>query len=222
MDSLKYLALVISLLILPVFASAEITAVAQPRDYSEIADDLIGSREGGFGVPNGTDVSGLEVLSIEGETVALDDLWAEKPLMLIFYRGGWCPFCNAQIRELSLGYSEFEERGVEIAVVSVDRPDVAILTKKTYEVPFPVLSDQDLVAHKAFNVILQMTQEDAARTLERRGRDYTEWSGRDHLAIAIASSFLIGTDGEVKWSTVVEDYRSRPTPEQLLSAIEAM
>lgn len=193
---------------------------AQPREYDEMAEELLGTRQSELGIENGTDVTGLTIQTAEGKDLSLDTLFADEPLMLIFYRGGWCPFCNAQIRELAQRYSEFEEVGVEIAVISVDKPDASTLTKSAYNVPFPVLSDQDLIAHEAFNVVFEVSKEEAKQIMERRGRDLTEWSGRDHLSYAVASSFLIGTDGEVKWSTVVEDFRSRPTPEQLLEAIE--
>lgn len=220
MINVRYFCLIITLLTLSVNSFGEATKIAMPRDYNDIANELIGTREGGYGVDNGTAVNGLVVNSIEGKPFSLDELWREKPAMVIFYRGGWCPFCNAQIRELSLAYPEFEKRGVEIAVISVDKPDASSLLKKTYEVPFHVLSDQDLVAHKAFNVVLEISAEKAKKAKETFGLDFKEWSEREHLAIAVASSFLVDTEGKVTWSTVIKDYRSRPSVEQLLSAIE--
>jgi len=108
--------------------------IAPPREYEEMADELLGTRQRGLGVENGVDVTGLVVQTAAGENLSLDTLFADKPLMLVFYRGGWCPFCNTQIRELAQRYSEFDELGVEIAVISVDKPDISTLTKSTYEV----------------------------------------------------------------------------------------
>ena len=148
----------------------------------------------------------------------MNDLWEDQALMVVFYRGGWCPYCNMQIRELSDDYAAFEEQGVMPVLISVDKPEVAALTTETYEIPFPVLSDSDLAAHEEFNVVYKLTAQEIQRA-ESRGRDFGDWSGRDHETIAIASSFLVDSDGVVQWSTVLQDYTSRPTVEQLMTAI---
>lgn len=221
MTKVRHIGFFIALLALSTTVFGEATKIATPRDYNKAANELLGSREGGFGVDNGTDVSGLVVNSIDGSPFAMNQLWAENPTMIIFYRGGWCPFCNAQIRELSLAHPEFTARGVDIAVISVDKPDASSLLKKTYEVPFSVLSDQDLAAHKAFNVVMEIPEERAKKVKDSFGLDFKEWSGRDHLTIAVASSFLVGTDGKVKWSTIIKDYTIRPSAKQLIAAIDS-
>ena len=196
--------------------------IANARDYETVTDDLLGSRYNELGLAPGTQLADVTVLNIDGEVVALNKLWADQPLMLVFYRGGWCPYCNAQIHELSQRYPEFKNRGVEIAVVSADKPDAASLVKSSYEIPFPVLSDQDLAAHQAFNVTLTLDADYIARVRDKFGINFSQWSGREHGSIAAASSFLIGVDGTVQWGTVLESYRSRPTPDQLLAAIDQL
>jgi len=221
MIAVRYFGLIIILLTLPLISFAEAIKNATPRDYNTVENELLGTSAKGFGVVIGTNVSGLIVSSIDGNPFNMDQLWRDKPTMIIFYRGGWCPFWNTQVRELSLAYSEFKKRGVEIALISVDKPDASTLLKKAYEIPFPVLSDQDLVAHNAFNVVKTISEERARKAKETFGLDFKEWSDRDHLTIAVASSFLVDTEGNVQWSTVLEKYSSRLSPEQLLSAIDA-
>lgn len=196
---------------------AEIEKLAKPKAYSSIDEGSIGTREGDLGVANGHKVSMLSMPDHNGEMVSLSDLWEEKPLMVIFYRGGWCPYCNMQIKELSDEYAKFEAAGLLPVLVSVDKPDASALLSKTYEIPFPVLSDQDLAAHTEFNVVLKM-DEGRVASAKDRGLDFAEWSGQDHSSIAVASTFLIDTNGVVQWSTVLENYRSRPTVDQLISA----
>jgi len=199
-------------------AFAQIDQVANPRAYKTIDESTLGTRQADYGVPNGHQVGDITITDIDGAEVTMSDLWGEQPLMVVFYRGGWCPFCNMQIRELSEDYAAFEEQGVTPVLISVDQPDVAALTTETYDIPFPVLSDSDLIAHEEFNVVYKLTAQEIQRA-EQRGRDFGDWSGRDHESIALASSFLVDSDGVVQWATVIEDYTSRPTIEQLITAI---
>lgn len=90
-----------------------------------------------------------------------------------------------------------------------------------YDNPFPVLSDPNLTAHKAFDVVLEL---DAA-TLEKYqayGINLRDWSGKDHNSIAVASAFVIDQSGRVVVSHAPEDYASRPSIEQLLALISDM
>lgn len=199
-------------------ALGQVDQLAPERAYKIIDESTIGTRDGDLGVPNGHVVSDVSISDTDGNLVALDELWKDQALMVVFYRGGWCPYCNMQIRELSEDYAAFEKEGVLPVLISVDQPDVTSLTTETYDIPFPVLSDQDLVAHTEFNVINKLSQEHLDWAASR-GRDFADWSGRDHQTIAVASSFLVDTNGVVQWSTVLEDYTSRPTVKQLMAAI---
>ena len=201
-------------------ASAEITEIAKPRAYKPIEATQIGTRDDDLGVANGHQVGPVQITGYEGNAVALSDLWQEQPLMVIFYRGGWCPFCNMQIKELSDHYAEFEAAGVLPVLISVDKPDAASLTTQTYDIPFPVLSDQTLVAHNEFNVVNKLSDEQKQRAAGR-GLDFAEWAGNDHGVIGVASSFLVDTKGVVQWSTVLKDFTKRPTKDQLIAAINA-
>jgi len=201
------------------YSYAEIEKVANPRAYVAIDDKKIGTREDGLGVENGHKVADIVLAEHYGGSISLTDLWAGHPLIVIFYRGGWCPFCNAQIKEMADNSERFEEIGVLPVFISVDTPDAVSLTNQTYQIPFPVLSDTNLKAHTEFNVINKISDELQERAASR-GLDFSEWSGSDHGVIAHASSFLVDTNGVVQWSTVVKDYRSRPSIDQLIAAIE--
>ena len=83
--------------------------------------------------------------------------------------------------------------------------------------PFPVLSDPDLNAHEAFNVVLQVGPVGVAG-LAAYGHDIEKWSGKDHHKTAVPAVFLV-RDGKVAWAHVARDYKTRPSTEQLLAAV---
>jgi peroxiredoxin len=193
--------------------------ISGPRDYSLASDGSLGTLAEGTGIEAGQPAPDAQLLSVDNEEIALSDLWEDQDVLLIFYRGGWCPFCNAQIRDLTVQYEGFEERGLLPVLVSVDKPDVAAVASATYEVPFPIMSDSDLDAHKAYNVVLEISDEQYEATLAR-GRDLEDYSGEDHHVYAMASSFLIEQGGQLVWSHLDLDYRTRPSPEQYLQVAD--
>jgi len=190
---------------------------SSPKPLTEPATDALGTREDGLGLAVGATIPPFEIEDFRGNpfsSTAIND----APTLVVFYRGGWCPFCNFQIRELSQSHDEFKALGVLLIAISVDRPDAAAVTRNVYEVPFPVLSDPELKAHEAFNVVLQLDAAGVAR-LAKYGHDIEKWSGKDHHKMAVPAVFLV-RDGKVAWAHVARDYKTRPSAEQLLTAVK--
>jgi peroxiredoxin len=191
--------------------------VSSPKPLTEPAADALGTREDGLGLAVGAAILPLEIQDFRGETFSSRAI-NEADTLIVFYRGGWCPFCNFQIRELSQSYDKFKALGVSLVAISVDRPDAAAVTRNAYEVPFPVLSDPDLKAHEAFNVVLQLDAAGVAR-LAKYGHDIEKWSGKDHHKMAVPAVFLV-RDGKVAWAHVARDYKTRPSTQQLLTVVK--
>ncbi len=189
------------------------------KEHRMPADSLLGYLPEGIGIPAGNQAPDAELRDFEDRVVPLRDLWAEGPILLVFYRGGWCPYCNFQIRELTDAYPEFAERGVTPVAVSVDRIEEAAQTQATYTIPFPVLVDPDLATHHAFRVAHHVDDAELQR-LKGFGIDLEAASGQTHHTIAIPSLFLIDPKGIIRWAHADTDYTVRPSPAQILAAID--
>jgi peroxiredoxin len=153
----------------PTPPSAPTFEASSPKPLTEPTIDALGTREDGLGLPVGAAIPPFEIQDFRGEvfsSTAIND----ANTLVVFYRGGWCPFCNFQIRELGQSHDEFKALGVSLVAISVDQPDAAAVTRNAYEVPFPVLSDPHLKAHEAFNVVLQLDAAGVAR-LAKYGHD---------------------------------------------------
>jgi len=188
------------------------------REHANPPDAQLGTLPDGVGIAVGQPAPVVTVRDLEGEELLLSSLWRDRRVLLFFYRGGWCPYCNFQIHQLAEAFSHFDERGVGLAAISVDRVQEATRTSALWEIPFPVLSDQDLAAHDAFRV----RNEVDAETLERlrsMGMDLEESAGREHHVIAVPAIFLIDQEGVVRWAHADLDYRTRPSPAQVLGAL---
>jgi len=192
------------------------------REHAATPANALGSRPKGVGLEVGAMLPDVSAHDAQGREVSLRQLAkAEGPLLLVFYRGGWCPYCNFQVRSLTTHAAAFQKRGVLPVLISVDRQSVAARSKQTYDVPFPVLSDSDLSVHEAFHVLNQMHDSTASR-MKGRGIDLEEYSGRKHHTVAIPSVFLIEKDGRIAFSHAARDHKTRPTPEQLLGKIDTL
>ncbi len=193
--------------------------MAKPYQYPP--KDNLGTRPDGVGLPVGAIAPSALLKDSEGRTVHLRDLSKAGSILLVFYRGGWCPYCNFQIRELTKAFPEYLQRGVRPVAISVDRPEESAKTQATHAIPFPVLSDPDLVAHRAFNVVHHAEDAEVAR-LKGFGIDLERASGKQHHEIAVPSLFLIDQKGVVRWSHADEDYKVRPSTQQIIAAIDAL
>lgn len=185
------------------------------------SDDEIGELPEGVGLAVGESMPDVSAKNSDDEEVRLQEIGDDSSLMVFFYRGGWCPFCNFQIREITEAYEQFSDRGILPVAVSVDQPDKAAETDRAYDIPFPVLADPDLEIHQGFNVTFEADEEEVEQ-LAGFGIDLEAASGRDHNTFAIPGVFIIDSDGTVTWAHANLDYRVRPSVEQLLSVIDGL
>lgn len=192
-----------------------------PERLPELQEaDISSLGQSDTGIAVGKKVPAFSVVTHKGESMALSRLLGQAPIMVVFYRGGWCPYCNTQIRQLTEAWPEFERRGVTPVLISADKPDASAMAQATYEIPFPVLSDPDLKAHEAFDVVVQI-DDATAKKYRGYGIVLEDWSGRDHHKIAAPGVFLLDGNGIVQWAHVSEDYKTRPSVEQLLAVLDS-
>jgi peroxiredoxin len=186
-------------------------------DYSYPGADRVGTLAPNTGIAVGHRVPELHARGLDGKEVTLASLYAKQPVLLAFYRGGWCPFCNTEIHALTTAFPEYEKLGVLPVAVSVDKPEA---TEGSYKIPFPVLSDSDAKWIEAFHVVNKVEGEQLA-TIQGFGIDIEKWSGKTHHEIAIPSLFLIDRTGVVRWAHSDPNFKVRPSTEQILAAIRS-
>lgn len=181
----------------------------------ETPADRLGSAPPGTGLRAGERAPDSDLVAVTGERFRLSSAWATRPAFLVFYRGGWCPFCNLQLHQLAEALPEFERRGVGIVAISVDLPGAEARTQAKQGVPFPMLSDPRLVAHRAFNVI-HVADDAQVQRLASMAIELEAYAGQTHHSFAISSIFLVDTAGVIRFAHVDDDYETRPSPRQLL------
>ena len=190
-----------------------------PLQYRAVAEQALGINENEKGLPVGQKIDSVEIVDIDGEPYQIRQAWSEKTALIVFYRGGWCPYCNFQLRELAKKHEQLEAAGLQVVAISADTADKAATTLAQFDIPYPILSDPKLIAHEAFNVVLQVDDE-RLEWYKSKGLFLKDWSGQEHNKVAVASAFIVDRQGRVLFSHAPIDYATRPSIDQLLSVID--
>jgi len=162
----------------------------------------------------------FEVLTVESQPLKYDPEAMDKPLVLTFFRGGWCPYCNLHLSEMRKAESELKEMGFDIWFVSMDQPSVLYASLEQPDIGYTILSDSSLSATRAFGIAFRMPDELVERYLDY-GVDLEAVSGETHHVLPAPSTFLIGADGVIRFEYTNPDYKVRLHPDVLLAAARA-
>lgn len=168
----------------------------------------------------GEKIPQVSLADLDGNDFNLIEAVTSKPTILIFFRGGWCPYCNAHLSELSEYEKEFLDLGYQIIAISADKPEA--LREGFSEKPFnyTLLSDNELVAASAFGLAYKVSDELYSQLLEY-GINLEKASGKSHHLLPVPAAYVIGTDSVIKFLYVNPDYKIRVNPKVLLAAAKA-
>jgi len=155
-----------------------------------------------------------------GKPVALAAELRKGPVVLKFYRGGWCPYCNLDLRAYQQALPELRSLGAQMIAVSPEAPDHSLSTAEKNALAYPVLSDVGAKVAGAYRLAFQLSEE--LKTIYRsRGRDLAEWNGGD-WTLPAPGTFVIGPDGRIALAHVDADYRSRLEPAAAIAVLRRL
>lgn len=168
----------------------------------------------------GTQIPEVAVRNIEGERVQLRQMVSNKPTVLVFYRGGWCPYCNRHMADLQEVEQAITELGYQILAISADRPEKLKESAGEHKLEYTLLSDSPMEASKAFGLAFKVDEATVERYLQN-GIDLEADSGYDHHLLPVPAVYILDTDGTIQFQYVNPDYRLRIKSQVLLAAAEA-
>jgi peroxiredoxin len=160
----------------------------------------------------------LSLPDATGQTVALRNLWQRGPLVLIFYRGGWCPYCNLELRAWQQQLPALKHTGAGLVAISPQTPDNSLSTAEKNALAYPVLSDSSLAAAEAFGVAFMLPPE-LIELYGRVGNDLPVLNGNGQWALPLPATYVIDRDGRIVFAHIEADYRERAEPAQVLQAV---
>ena len=169
----------------------------------------------------GSDVPDVTLQSASGETVKLRSLTQDELSIIVFYRGGWCPYCNTQLAGLAEIESQLADMGYQIIAISPDSPENLKSAEKKGELNYELYSDSDFEAIDAFEIGFTLAPE-TLKQYKDYGIDLAEVSGGENEnRLPVPAVFIAGPDNVIRFVYANPDYTTRISTDKLLSAAKA-
>lgn len=206
----KYVMMILLLTLIPGLSGSTVFAQFSRTDIHDEASQVQPLLPGMAAV-------NFDVLDVHGQPVHFDAQNLNKPLVLTFFRGGWCPYCNLHLAELRKAEAELKAMGFDIWFVSIDQPEVLYESLDQPDIAYTIYSDSKLQATRAFGLAFRMPDEMVERYLEW-DIDLEAASGETHHVLPAPATFIIGSDGIIQFEYTNPEYKVRLHPDVLLAA----
>jgi peroxiredoxin len=168
----------------------------------------VGNRAPAFALPDAT-----------GGVVDLGTLLKKGPVIVTFYRGGWCPYCNLELKAFQEVLPEIKAAGASLVAISPEKPDDTLSTAEKSALTFPVLSDVGQKVGRAFGIVYDFTDE-LRGAYQGLGREIPALNGTPgEWALPVPATYLVDRDGIIVYAYVNVDYRDRGEPRDVLAVL---
>jgi peroxiredoxin len=195
-------------------------------DFMNEVDAIIAKakalHQGDNAIKIGQKAPNFELPNAEGKRVSLDRLLEKGPVVITFYRGDWCPYCNLQLRALQAKLSDIHALGATLVAISPQVPDGSMSKDEIRKMGFVVLSDQDAKVTSQYGLAWKVPEFLEEHMRVDRNLDLEKINNGNASILPIPGSFVLGVDGYVKWSYVNVDYRTRSEPDEMIEALKKL
>ena len=177
------------------------------------------------GVPAGAAKPGhalpdTPMLDAHGAPTSLHAATAGRPAVIVFYRGGWCPYCNLALRTYSQElHPALTERDVELIAVSPQKPDGSLSTQQKNELPLPVLSDPGNALSGELGILLPARTKEIRAAQEKIGTDLPTVNADGTENLPMPTVALIDAEHQLRWIDIHPDYTTRTEVSDILAAV---
>jgi peroxiredoxin len=144
-------------------------------------------------------------------------LLKQGPVVLTFYRGDWCPYCNLQLRAYQAILPRIRELGANLVAISPQTPDNSLSTAEKKGLTFPVLSDGGNAVARRYGLVFSLSE-----TLRTTGANLPSFNGDDSWDLPMPGTFVIAPDGTVRLAFVDADWTRRLEPAAILDALQRL
>jgi peroxiredoxin len=184
-------------------------------------EDLARSFDPSSAIQVGQLLPDFSLSSATGDMVTKAQLLAKGPILISFYRGGWCPFCSLELRALQKRLPEFEAKGVTLVAISPELPNQSLSTVEKIQLQFKVLSDVGNTFARQLGIVWK--QPDYLRPLfDKFDHNLVPRNGDDSFELPIPASLLVDQQGVVRNIFLDIEYKNRLEPEVALQWIDEL
>lgn len=159
--------------------------------------------------------------SATGRIITLAGRLAEGPVVLTFYRGAWCPYCNLTLHALQQAHAAIKARGAQLIAISPQIPDESLSLAEKHQLGFDVLSDIGCATATEYGLSFDIGEE-LAGVYDRLGFEMERVNAGHARTLPLPATFVIAPDGTIAWAFVDTDYTKRAEPADILAALDEL
>jgi peroxiredoxin len=195
---------------------AEIAAAMTQADLDLSASGILDAA-----LKAGDQAPDFALIDTRGGSVRLSHALASGPVVLSFYRGGWCPYCNLELRALQKALPDFTALGASLIAVSPQTPDQSLNTAEKNDLAFAVLSDTGSFTAKAYGIAFDLAEE-LRPIYTKFGQALPDGNGDGSWVLPLPATYVIDRDGIIAFAYVDVDYRNRLEPATITATLAAL
>lgn len=166
----------------------------------------------------GAKIPSFSLKDATGKTVSSDDLLKDGNLVLVFYRGAWCPYCNTYLRKLQKNLPQIKAAGGQLVAISVENADKSSTIVKKNELEYTVLSDSGLTVARSFGIVYEMPKE-TSELYKSKGFDLAKYNNLEKAELPLSATYVINRQGEIVYAFLEPDYTKRAEPKEILETL---
>ena len=160
----------------------------------------------------------FSLVNVHNKEMSLDLVSGSKATIISFYRGGWCPYCNIELKALQGALAEFKSKGASLVAITPETPDSSLTTSEKNELEFEVLSDINNDLAKQIGLVFQLPP--ALQSIyDKFGIDVAKHNKNESFELPMPATFVLNENNEIVYSFVNEDYTKRADIEAILAAL---
>lgn len=195
-------------------------------DFMKGVDDAISQakafEQGANAISVGQQAPNFELPNPNGEIISLEQLLTKGPVIVTFYRGSWCPYCNLQLRALQARLEEINALDATLVAISPQVPDGSMTKDEISKMDFTVLSDQDAKIASQYGVAWEVPTFLLEHMRIDRNLDLETINNGNGSVLPIPATFVLDRHGIITWRYVDVDYRTRSEPDDVIKALKKL
>jgi len=195
-------------------------------EFMKNVDDIIAKakkfQQGNKAIELGKTAPNFILPNPKGILILLANLLTQGPVVVTFYRGSWCPYCNIQLRALQDRLADIHALGAQLVAISPQVPDDSLTDDEISKMDFVVLSDQNANVASQYGVAWEVPEFLIEHMKKDRNLDLESINNGNSNILPIPATFIIDRDGIIAWRFVDVDYRTRSEPNDIIEALQSL
>lgn len=184
--------------------------------------DVVTSGLAESGLKVGDTAPDFALPNVKGDTVRLSDALKHGPVILSFYRGGWCPYCNIALQHLQSHLADFKAQGAHLITVAPETPDNTLSTAEKNALEFEVLSDVGNGVARDYNLVFELPESLHGMYGNPDGINLLVTNNSDKFELPLAATYVIKQDGTLAYVFADADYTKRAEPSEIVDVLKAL